>query len=100
MSRFDALAHEDQLAALAGLANEALALYARRRRPRARLINLSENATYQGRGRRAADWALRVHRDGYHSRDGHRLGAGLGVALREAGVVRDAGARSATATAR
>ena len=69
MRHFDHLSHEEQRRALGDLANDALSLYALGGAARARLINLSENATYRvdgaGDGRR---YALRVHRDGYHSR--------------------------------
>lgn len=65
---FDALSHERQLACLAEVSREALACYDLPRGCRTSLLNLSENATYRvedpASGRR---WALRVHRDGYHS---------------------------------
>jgi Ser/Thr protein kinase RdoA (MazF antagonist) len=86
MSRFDALSHKDQLAALERLANDALALYDIGGTPRARLINLSENATFKVEGGER-DYALRVHRDGYHSDDAIASELAWATALREAGVV-------------
>ncbi len=69
MSDFDDLPHEQQLQRLQALAEQALGHYDRL--PAAaglEMINLSENATYRvrdpGSDRR---WALRVHREGYHS---------------------------------
>jgi len=65
---FDSLPHEQQLVALAELCRAAMRQYDLPAGCRAELVNLSENATYKvedpASGRR---WALRVHRDGYHS---------------------------------
>ena len=84
---FGCLSGEEQQAALTGLANSALALYPLGGDPRASLINLSENATFRveggAEGRR---YALRIHRDGYHSRDAIASELAWAVALREAGV--------------
>jgi Ser/Thr protein kinase RdoA (MazF antagonist) len=88
LSRFDRLPHEEQRAALEALANEALSLYAIGGEPRARLINLSENATYAVDG--AADgrrYALRIHRDGYHSPAAIASELAWEMALRREGVV-------------
>jgi Ser/Thr protein kinase RdoA (MazF antagonist) len=88
MRHFDVLSHEEQRRALEDLANAALSLYALGGAARARLINLSENATYRvdgaGDGRR---YALRVHRDGYHSRQAVASELAWAVALRRSGVV-------------
>ncbi|HHI81881.1 MAG TPA: aminoglycoside phosphotransferase, partial [Rhizobiales bacterium] len=69
MSEFDKLPYEEQLVCLQNLANEALGHYALPKGATAELVNLSENATYKvekpGGSRR---WALRVHREGYHSK--------------------------------
>jgi len=67
-SDFDSLSHERQLQALAELSRAALGRYDLPAGCSTELINLSENATYKveapgGGGR----WALRIHRDGYHS---------------------------------
>ncbi|MFN0217219.1 MAG: phosphotransferase enzyme family protein [Hyphomicrobium sp.] len=63
------LTHEDLLRRLQLLADRALRRYELPDGVTARLINLSENATYRveapASGRK---WALRVHREGYHSR--------------------------------
>ena len=68
MPAFDDLPHEEKLARLEELATAALAAYDLPAVSRPELVNLSENATYRVEdpvtGRR---WALRVHRDGYHS---------------------------------
>ena len=47
---FDKLSHQDQVATLEELANAALALYPFGGAPAARLINLSENATFAVEG--------------------------------------------------
>ena len=85
---FDSLSHDDQRLALEDLANEALRLYPLGSGARARLINLSENATYRVDG--AADkacYALRIHRDGYHSRAAVASELEWAMALRRSGVV-------------
>jgi Ser/Thr protein kinase RdoA (MazF antagonist) len=87
-SAFEALSHDAQCAALEELANAALALYPFDGSPRARLVNLSENATYAVDG--ASDgrkFALRVHRDGYHSTEAIASELGWAMALRSDGVV-------------
>jgi Ser/Thr protein kinase RdoA (MazF antagonist) len=88
MRHFDVLPHDDQRRALEELANDALSLYPLGGAARARLINLSENATYRVDG--AADgrrYALRVHRDGYHSRAAVASELAWAIALRRSGVV-------------
>lgn len=66
--------HTQTLALLQRLAERALRRYALPGDVTAELINVSENATYRiedGRiedGGRRRKWALRVHREGYHSR--------------------------------
>lgn len=71
MSRDDGAEHQAYLAKLLELAGRAVKRYALPDGVDIRLINLSENATFKIEdprdGRR---WALRVHRDGYHSRTG------------------------------
>ena len=76
------------LAMLAELADTALGLWPIGGQPRARLINLSENATYAVEG--AADgrrYALRIHRPGYHSRAAIASELAWAQALRGDGVV-------------
>ncbi len=68
MTDFNLLSHEQQLPLLLELAEAATQHYALPDGISITLVNLSENATYRleaGDGRR---WALRIHRDGYHSR--------------------------------
>ncbi len=85
---FDALPHEGQLRRLKALADVSLARFELPQGASARLINLSENATYRvddpASGRR---WALRIHRDGYHTTNGIASELAWCVALRkDAGV--------------
>lgn len=65
---FDLLPHEQKLRVLAELSRAATAQYELPSDCNIEMVNLSENATYKvedtASGRR---WALRVHRDGYHS---------------------------------
>ncbi len=67
ISEFDSLPHERQLAILAEVSRSALASYALPAGCSVDLINLSENATYKVEAPDGTCWALRVHRDGYHS---------------------------------
>jgi Ser/Thr protein kinase RdoA (MazF antagonist) len=68
MSGFDELSHERQLQCLLDVASKATAHYDLPAGVTPSLINLSENATYKIEDP-ASDkkWALRVHREGYHS---------------------------------
>jgi Ser/Thr protein kinase RdoA (MazF antagonist) len=64
-----ALSHEDLLRRLQGLAERAVRRYALPVTATLQLINLSENATYRVEdSATGSKWALRVHREGYHSR--------------------------------
>jgi Ser/Thr protein kinase RdoA (MazF antagonist) len=69
MQAFEQLPHEQQLERLKQLAVAALAHYELPPGATVEMINLSENATYRvddpGSARR---WAMRVHREGYHSK--------------------------------
>ncbi len=68
MSKFEDLPHERQLELLAQVANNAVAHYDLPTDVSVGLINLSENATYRIDDHATArKWALRVHREGYHS---------------------------------
>ncbi len=69
MSDFDDLAHEQQLKRLQALAEHALARYdCIPAGATVDMINLSENATYKITDPASGQhWALRVHREGYHS---------------------------------
>ncbi|MCB1495932.1 MAG: aminoglycoside phosphotransferase, partial [Bauldia sp.] len=88
MTPFDDLPHEEQLRHLADLAAAALASWGIAAREPPALINLSENATYRvddaGSDRR---WAMRVHREGYHSRNAIASELAWLMALRSDGVV-------------
>lgn len=68
MTAMDALSHETRLQQLLRLARAAVARFDLSPDVDVHLVNLSENATYAvddaATGRR---WAMRVHRDGYHS---------------------------------
>ena len=68
MQAFDQLSHERKLECLRQLATSALDRYELPPGAGVEMINLSENATFRiddpGSSRR---WALRVHREGYHS---------------------------------
>jgi len=85
---FESLPHEAQLACLRELAASALRHYELGAPGEPTLINLSENATYRvedaGSGRR---WALRVHREGYHSTNAIASELAWLQALRRDGVV-------------
>lgn len=85
---FDDLPHERKLECLRELARSALRRYDVGGADDAALINLSENATYRvddpASGRR---WALRVHREGYHSRGAVASELAWLRALRDDGVV-------------
>ncbi|MEM7171552.1 MAG: phosphotransferase enzyme family protein [Pseudomonadota bacterium] len=67
-SDFDQLDHSEQLRRLGELAGQATGLYDLPGDVTVEMINLSENATYKVTRPGASDqWALRVHRAGYHS---------------------------------
>ncbi len=68
MTDFDRLSHEDQLPILLELAVRATENYRLPGGLTVKLINLSENATYSVQAPDGQRWALRIHRDGYHSR--------------------------------
>ncbi|WP_421695744.1 phosphotransferase enzyme family protein [Aestuariivirga sp.] len=87
MTEFDLLSHEAQLAILLELANKALEQYALPAGSHAALLNLSENATYKVEAPDGRCWALRVHRDGYHSRQAIASELAWEIDLRKTGVV-------------
>ena len=66
-SEFDRLPHAGQCAALEELAAGALARWPVGGGASVRLANLSENATYAVECADGRRFALRIHRDGYHS---------------------------------
>lgn len=87
MTDFDQLSHEEQLPVLLELANAALSHYALPSGSKAEMLNLSENATYRVTSPEGRRWALRVHRDGYHSRQAISSELAWEMDLRQTGVV-------------
>jgi len=83
---FDDLPHEEQLLRLQNLAGAALVQYDLPEGATAEMINLSENATYRVDASDGGKWALRVHREGYHSK------TAIASELNWAGALRDSGA--------
>ena len=69
MGDFHDLSHEQQLDCLLEVARAALELYQLPPHPSVKLWNLSENATYRIEDTTGRKWALRVHREGYHSKN-------------------------------
>jgi len=87
MSAFDALSHEEQLICLQHLAEASLARFALPAGSTARMINLSENATYRIESPHSQQcWALRVHREGYHSKNAIASELAWAKALRASGT--------------
>ena len=80
-------AHEQTLEHLCRLANESLRLWDLQKGARARLINVSENATYLVEEPSGQKTVLRVHRDGYHTRNAIACELGWMRALRQEGGV-------------
>ena len=88
MPEFDDLPHEERLAALGRFANAALERYDLPSGAVAHLVNVSENATYRvDVPGSAKKWALRVHRERYHSRNGIASELAWLSALRREGAV-------------
>lgn len=87
MTDFDSLTHDEQLPLLLELANRALAHYDLPDGCAARMLNLSENATYKVEAPDGRLWALRVHRDGYHSKQAIASELAWEIDLRQTGVV-------------
>jgi Ser/Thr protein kinase RdoA (MazF antagonist) len=69
MIPFEQLGHAAQLACFAEIARQSLPLYKLAPATKLELINLSENATFRVDCANGARFALRIHRDGYHSRE-------------------------------
>ncbi len=69
MDKFEDLPHEKQLMLLQRVADNSLSHYDLPEDATAELINISENATYRvDNPQTGQKWALRVHREGYHSK--------------------------------
>lgn len=69
MNAFDDLPHEEKLRRLRLLAEAALPRYGLPADCSVSLLNLSENATYKVEEASGRPWALRVHRERYHSKN-------------------------------
>ena len=87
MTDFDALSHDDQLACLLDLARAATVNYDLPADLSVKMINLSENATYKVEAQDGRRWALRIHREGYHSRTAIASELAWLIDLRQSGVV-------------
>ena len=68
MIQFEQLPYIEQLDILSELAKTAIGHYDLPSNVVLKLVNLSENATYLAKSSNGKRWALRIHRDGYHSR--------------------------------
>ncbi|PZF75202.1 aminoglycoside phosphotransferase [Aestuariivirga litoralis] len=86
MTAFNLLAHDEQMRILHDLALRALALYPLPPGTTAKLLNLSENATYRIDAPDGRRWALRVHRDGYQSDMAIASELAWAVDLRRSGI--------------
>jgi Ser/Thr protein kinase RdoA (MazF antagonist) len=88
MSDFESLPHEEQLHRLQELATHSLSHFDLPDGATATLINLSENATYRVDDPASGErWALRVHREGYHSKAAIASELSWATALRTDGAV-------------
>ena len=87
MTDFDHLPHDEQLKALLELARAATKNYALPDHLAVEMISLSENATYRVQASNGQRWALRVHRDGYHSKTAIASELAWLMDLRDTGVV-------------
>ena len=87
LTDFDALSHDQQLPILLDLAIAAARNYELPTGLSVNLINLSENATYKVEAPGGRRWALRIHRDGYHSRTAIASELAWLIDLRQTGVV-------------
>lgn len=86
MTDFDTLPHEDRLAVLLEVARNAVGHYDLPEASSASLLNLSENATYRIEAPDGRRWALRIHREGYQSRDAIASELAWAMDLRRSGV--------------
>jgi Ser/Thr protein kinase RdoA (MazF antagonist) len=87
MTAFEQLDHPQQLAILLEVAEAATAHYALPPGLSVKMINLSENATYKVESPDGRRWALRIHRDGYHSKAAIASELAWLIDLRDSGVV-------------
>jgi Ser/Thr protein kinase RdoA (MazF antagonist) len=84
---FDTLPHQQQLPILLELAETAVGHYPLPAAVSVKLVNLSENATYKVEAPDGRRWALRIHRDGYHSKTAIASELAWLLGLRDSGVV-------------
>ena len=87
MTDFDTLSHEEQLPILLDLAKTATGAYDLPQSLSVKLVNLSENATYRIDAPDGRRFALRIHRDGYHSKAAIASELAWLIDLRQTGVV-------------
>ncbi len=87
MTGRDELTHDELLQRLQVLAERSLARFGLPNDATVKLINVSENATYRVEDGAGRKWALRVHREGYHSRTAVASELAWLSALRENGGV-------------
>jgi Ser/Thr protein kinase RdoA (MazF antagonist) len=87
MTGTDELTHEELLQRLQVLAERAVKRFGFPDGAAVKLINVSENATYKVEDGSGRKWALRVHREGYHSRTAIASELAWLSALRENGGV-------------
>lgn len=87
MTDFDSLSHDEQLPILLELAQKSVDHYDLPPGVSVKMINLSENATYKVEAADGRRWALRIHRDGYHSRQAIASELAWLIDLRDTGVV-------------
>jgi Ser/Thr protein kinase RdoA (MazF antagonist) len=79
---------EQHLKNLQAVAETAIGLYRLPHDATVLLVNLSENATYRVADRASSQrWALRIHREGYHSKNGIASELTWLMALRDQGAV-------------
>ena len=88
MTDFDDLSYEQQLLMLLELAQKAIDAYDLPSGLSVKLINLSENATYKVEASDGQCWALRIHRDGHHSKTAIASELAWLMELRKSGVVK------------
>ena len=87
MLDFEHLDYDTQLQILLDVAKLAIRNYELPDGLSVKMINLSENATYGVEAPNGERWALRIHRDGYHSRAAIASELAWLMNLRERGVV-------------
>jgi Ser/Thr protein kinase RdoA (MazF antagonist) len=83
---FEHVSHAQQLPILAELALSSLQHFDLPATSDLRLVNLSENATYRVEAPDGRRWALRIHRQGYHSRMAIASELAWVIELRQSGV--------------